>query len=220
MVPFLLEAIDACAPHALLVPRVGGGGARGRSRYGRDVLARLLFGGQVSLAVGLSSMLASMVFGVFIIAILLFSGGYLGPEFHVPMWVVLSAHAAMGLGTLSGGWRIVHTMGSRVTRLRPVGGFCAETAGAATLFMAGFVTAFSLMADALRDALEGADLVVTTGGLGPTPDDLTREAIAAVLGWNPAISDSEYPYVTALAVDGNTVYIGSEDGSIYAFEAR
>jgi len=55
---------------------------------------------------------------------------------HVPMWVVLACHAAMGLGTLSGGWRIVQTMGMRITKLAPVGGFCAETSGAATLFMA------------------------------------------------------------------------------------
>jgi PiT family inorganic phosphate transporter len=54
----------------------------------------------------------------------------------VPLWVVLSCHAAMGLGTLSGGWRIVKTMGMKITKLKPVGGFCAETAGAATLFLA------------------------------------------------------------------------------------
>jgi PiT family inorganic phosphate transporter len=68
-----------------------------------------------------------------IIAVLLFSAGYLGPEFHVPFWVILSAHAAIALGTLAGGWRIVKTMGMRITKLRPVGGFCAETAGALTL---------------------------------------------------------------------------------------
>ena len=51
----------------------------------------------------------------------------------IPLWVVLSAHAAIGLGTLSGGWRIVHTMGSKITKLRPFGGFCAETAAALTL---------------------------------------------------------------------------------------
>ena len=68
-----------------------------------------------------------------IIAILLFSAGYLGSEFYVPYWVILSAHAAIALGTLAGGWRIVKTMGMRITKLRPVGGFCAETAGAATL---------------------------------------------------------------------------------------
>ena len=68
-----------------------------------------------------------------IIAILLFSAGYLGPEFYVPFWVILAAHAAIGLGTLAGGWRIVKTMGMGLTKLRPVGGFCAETAGALML---------------------------------------------------------------------------------------
>src|SRR5206468_5781945 len=61
-----------------------------------------------------------------IIAGLLFASGYLGPEFFVPFWVVLAAHAAMGLGTLAGGWRIVRTMGMGITKLKPVGGFCAE----------------------------------------------------------------------------------------------
>jgi PiT family inorganic phosphate transporter len=55
---------------------------------------------------------------------------------EIPFWIVLLAHAAIGLGTLSGGWRIVHTMGSRITRLQPVGGFAAEAAGAVTLFSA------------------------------------------------------------------------------------
>ena len=68
-----------------------------------------------------------------IIAGLLFATGHLGPEFTVPLWVILSAHAAIGLGTLAGGWRIVKTMGMGITRLRPVGGFCAETAGALML---------------------------------------------------------------------------------------
>src|SRR5438874_7055015 len=68
-----------------------------------------------------------------IIAMLLFTTGHLGPEFYVPFWVILAAHAAMGLGTMAGGWRIVKTMGMRITKLRPVGGFCAETAGAITL---------------------------------------------------------------------------------------
>jgi PiT family inorganic phosphate transporter len=68
-----------------------------------------------------------------IIAVLLFSMGYLGPEFYVPMWVILAAHAAIGLGTLAGGWRIVKTMGMRITKLRPFGGFCAETSGALML---------------------------------------------------------------------------------------
>jgi inorganic phosphate transporter, PiT family len=68
-----------------------------------------------------------------IIAVLLFTTGHLGPEFYVPFWVVLAAHAALGLGTMAGGWRIVKTMGMRITKLRPVGGFCAEAAGAMTL---------------------------------------------------------------------------------------
>jgi PiT family inorganic phosphate transporter len=68
-----------------------------------------------------------------IIAVLLFSTGQLGPEFYVPFWVVMAAHASLALGTMAGGWRIVKTMGMRITKLRPVGGFCAETAGAVTL---------------------------------------------------------------------------------------
>ena len=68
-----------------------------------------------------------------IIAVLLFTTGHLGREFYVPMWVVLSAHAAIALGTMAGGWRIVKTMGMRITKLRPIGGFSAETAGAVTL---------------------------------------------------------------------------------------
>jgi PiT family inorganic phosphate transporter len=71
-----------------------------------------------------------------IIAVLLFSQGYLGNQFHVPFWVVITCQAMMGLGTLMGGWRIVKTMGSRITRLTPMQGFCAETGGAATLFAA------------------------------------------------------------------------------------
>jgi inorganic phosphate transporter, PiT family len=71
-----------------------------------------------------------------IIAVLLYSQGLLEGGFHVPFWVVLSCQAAMGLGTLFGGWRIVHTMGSKITRLTPMQGFCAETGGAITLFMA------------------------------------------------------------------------------------
>jgi len=71
-----------------------------------------------------------------IIAILLYSQGYGGDHFHVPFWVVLSCQAAMALGTLMGGWRIVRTMGSRITHLTPMQGFCAETGGALTLFSA------------------------------------------------------------------------------------
>ena len=69
-----------------------------------------------------------------IITALLYSTGQLTGEFHVPTWIVIASYGAIGLGTLSGGWRIVKTMGMKITRLRPVGGFCAETAGAIALF--------------------------------------------------------------------------------------
>jgi len=71
-----------------------------------------------------------------IIAVLLYSQGYLGSEFYVPYWVMIACYAAMGLGTLVGGWRIVRTLGLRITRLTPFQGFCAETGGAITLFAA------------------------------------------------------------------------------------
>jgi PiT family inorganic phosphate transporter len=71
-----------------------------------------------------------------IIAVLLFAHGMTGDTFHVPFWVVITCQAAMGLGTLFGGWRIVRTMGSRITHLTPVQGVCAETAGSITLFAA------------------------------------------------------------------------------------
>jgi PiT family inorganic phosphate transporter len=70
-----------------------------------------------------------------IIAGVLFTAGYI-KTFTIPIWVILIAHTAIGLGTLSGGWRIIHTMGSKITKLQPVGGFAAETAGAITLFLA------------------------------------------------------------------------------------
>jgi inorganic phosphate transporter, PiT family len=72
-----------------------------------------------------------------IIAGVLFTAGYL-KTFEIPFWVVLMAHAAIGLGTLSGGWRIVRTMGQKITALRPIGGFCAETAGAISIIGAAW----------------------------------------------------------------------------------
>jgi len=70
-----------------------------------------------------------------IIAGVLFTAGYI-ETFYIPFWVVLSAHAAIGLGTLAGGWRIIHTMGSKITKLQPVGGFAAETGAAVALLIA------------------------------------------------------------------------------------
>src|SRR5436190_6527053 len=70
-----------------------------------------------------------------IIAGILFAAGYI-PTFDIPFWVVLAAHTAIGLGTLAGGWRIIHTMGSKITKLQPVGGFAAETGAATALLVA------------------------------------------------------------------------------------
>jgi PiT family inorganic phosphate transporter len=71
-----------------------------------------------------------------IIAVLLYSQGHLGSQFYVPFWVVITCQAAIAMGTLAGGWRIVKTMGSKITRLTPVQGFCAETGGSIMLFSA------------------------------------------------------------------------------------
>ena len=70
-----------------------------------------------------------------IIAGVLFAAGYIR-SFYIPFWVVLMAHAAIGLGTLAGGWRIIHTMGSKITKLQPVGGFAAESDAAIALLVA------------------------------------------------------------------------------------
>jgi inorganic phosphate transporter, PiT family len=70
-----------------------------------------------------------------IIAGVLFAAKYID-EFYIPFWVVLSAHAAIGIGTLAGGWRIIHTMGSKITKLQPVGGFAAETSAAISILIA------------------------------------------------------------------------------------
>jgi len=71
-----------------------------------------------------------------IIWMLLIAAGYSTSEEHLPWWVVISCYTAISLGTLFGGWRIVKTMGQKITKLKPVGGFCAETGGAITLFLA------------------------------------------------------------------------------------
>jgi PiT family inorganic phosphate transporter len=71
-----------------------------------------------------------------IIAVLLYANGYMQGDSHVPFWVVVSCQIAMALGTLFGGWRIVRTMGMGITRIRPSGGFCAQTSGAIALFIA------------------------------------------------------------------------------------
>jgi PiT family inorganic phosphate transporter len=76
-----------------------------------------------------------------IIAMLLFSAGRLGPEFHVPLWIILSCHFAIAMGTLTGGWRVIETLGMKMTKLKPVHGFCAETAAAASILFSSVIGA-------------------------------------------------------------------------------
>jgi len=85
-----------------------------------------------SLSHGLND--AQKTMGIMLAALIL--GNYQPKTAEIPMWVILSAHAAIAMGTLSGGWRIVKTMGTKITKLRPVGGFCAETAGGITVILA------------------------------------------------------------------------------------
>ncbi len=95
---------------------------------------QLLSAGMYSFAHGTND--AQKTMGI-ITGVLVASG--MQREFHVPVWVVLSAHAAIALGTLSGGWRIVRTMGTRLTKLKPRGGFCAETAAASSILFATYL---------------------------------------------------------------------------------
>jgi PiT family inorganic phosphate transporter len=90
-----------------------------------------------------------------IITSLLLAGGLIS-EFKIPLWVILSAHAAIALGTLSGGWRIVKTMGQKITKLRPVDGFCAETAGATTIFLATHLAIPVSTTHVITGAISGA----------------------------------------------------------------
>jgi PiT family inorganic phosphate transporter len=112
-----------------------------------------------------------------IIAVLLYSQGLLGETFYVPFWVILSCQAAMALGTLVGGWRIVRTMGSRITRLHPVQGFCAEAGGAITLFL---VTHFGIPVSTTH-TITGA--IVGVGAARKTAAVRWNVASDVVLAW-------------------------------------
>lgn len=107
---------------------------RSNPSFADKVFRRLQFVSASAYSLGHGGNDAQKTMGI--IAILLYSRGMLGGEFHVPLWVVLTCQGALALGTLLGGWRIVHTMGSKITRLSPQQGFCAETGGAITLFAA------------------------------------------------------------------------------------
>jgi PiT family inorganic phosphate transporter len=104
-----------------------------------------------------------------IIVVLLFSQGYLGPTFpapeKIPLWIVLACHAAMGLGTLTGGWRIVKTMGMRLTKLRPFGGFCAETGGSVAIFLATALGVPVSTTHTITGAIVGVGLVTRPGAV-------------------------------------------------------
>jgi PiT family inorganic phosphate transporter len=110
-----------------------------------------------------------------IIAVLLFTYGYLGPTFRVPFWIVLICHAAIALGTMFGGWRIIKTMGMKIAELKPSGGFCAETAAAATLFGATALGVPVSTTHTITGAIVG---VGSTHGLGTV-----RWSIATRIVW-------------------------------------
>jgi PiT family inorganic phosphate transporter len=110
---------------------------RATPAFGDKVFRRLQFVSASLYSLGHGGNDAQKTMGI--ISVLLYAHGKLTGAFHVPLWVVLSCQAAMGLGTLFGGWRIVHTMGSKITRLSPQQGFCAETGGAITLFLATYL---------------------------------------------------------------------------------
>ena len=107
---------------------------RATPAFADSVFRRLQFVSAAAFSLGHGGNDAQKTMGI--ISVLLFAHGRLGATFHVPFWVVIACQSAMALGTLMGGWRIVHTMGSRITHLTPQQGFCAETAGALTLFFA------------------------------------------------------------------------------------
>src|SRR6267154_2451639 len=121
--------IPSSSSHALIGGLVGAGVAKAG-------LAAAVWSGltKTLLAIVLSP-LVGFLLALVLVAVLLYSQGRLGEHFSIPFWVVLACQAAMALGTLMGGWRIVRTMGLRITRLTPMQGFCAETGGAATLFI-------------------------------------------------------------------------------------
>jgi PiT family inorganic phosphate transporter len=100
-----------------------------------------------------------------IILALLIAKGYVGANAEVPLWVVLASQAAMGLGTLSGGWRIVKTMGMRLTKLKPFGGFCAETGSASMLFIASALGVPVSTTHTITGGIVGVGWVNNPGGV-------------------------------------------------------
>lgn len=118
----------------LLVLSVSWAFVRANPRVVEPVFRWLQFGAASLISLGHGGNDAQKTMGI--IAVLLFSQGHLGSDFYVPFWVVITCQAAMGLGTLVGGWRIVRTVGSKITRMTPVQGTCASAGGAIILFAA------------------------------------------------------------------------------------
>jgi PiT family inorganic phosphate transporter len=122
-------------------------------------------------------------------------------EFTVPLWVILAAHSAIALGTLFGGWRIVHTVGSRITRLKPRGGFCAETAGAASILLATAAGAGVSTTHVIAGAIAGAGSIQRAKAV--------RWGVAANIAWawlltipaSAAMAWGAYLGVRALGID-------------------
>lgn len=111
--------------------------ARANPRTVEPVFQWLQFGAASLISLGHGGNDAQKTMGI--IAVLLFSQGHLGSEFYVPFWVVITCQAAIGLGTLVGGWRIVRTVGSKITRMTPVQGCCASAGGAIMLLAATYL---------------------------------------------------------------------------------
>ena len=121
----------------LLVLSVSWAFKRANPRTVEPTFQWLQFGAASLISLGHGGNDAQKTMGI--IAVLLFSQGHLGGDFYVPFWVVITCQAAIGLGTLVGGWRIVHTVGSKITRMTPVQGCCASAGGAIMLFAATYL---------------------------------------------------------------------------------
>jgi PiT family inorganic phosphate transporter len=120
-----------------LVLAVSWGFVRANPRSAEPIFQRLQFGAASLISLGRGGNDAQKTMGI--IAVLLFSQGLLGSEFYVPFWVVITCQVTIGLGTLIGGWRIVKTVGSKITRMTPVQGCCASAGGAIMLFVATYL---------------------------------------------------------------------------------
>jgi PiT family inorganic phosphate transporter len=125
-----------------------------------------------------------------IITGVLVTSGFL-KTFEVPIWVILSAHAAIALGTMCGGWRIIHTMGSRITRLKPRGGFCAETAAAVSILIATEAGVGVSTTHVITGAIAGVGSIQRLKAV--------RWGIAAQIGWAWLLTAPAAAVVAAVA---------------------